>query len=105
MYNDWLTLFLCFSSTTTLQKIMRALLLFLILLSLSLTDTTCASNTVYVKFIMHTGVFGSENESFEIYDGNTLLYTSPVFESNALREWEHCLTATVNNQYTLQVKY
>ena len=105
MYNDWLTLFLCFSSTTTLQKIMRALLLFLILLSLSLTDTTCASNTVYVKFIMHTGVFGSENESFEIYDGNTLLYTSPVFESNALREWEHCLTATVNNQYTLQMKH
>ena len=54
---------------------------------------------------MHTGVFGSENESFEIYDGNTLLYTSPVFESNALREWEHCLTATVNNQYTLQMKH
>ena len=84
---------------------MRAFLLVLILLSFSLSDNTCEGNTVYVKFLMKTGVFGSQNESFEIYDGASLLYTSPVFESNTLREWEHCLQATVNNQYTLQMKH
>ena len=55
---------------------------------------------MYVKFTKKSMTWASE-ESFKIYDGSTLLQTSPTFENSATREIESCLTASTNNQYTL----
>ena len=47
-------------------------------------------------------MYASE-ESFKVYNGATLLYTSPTFATNEVRTIEQCLSASTNNQYTLQL--
>ena len=68
-----------------------------------MTELTCPSDKVYVKFIKQCYNFASE-ESFEIWDGNDLLYKSPTFVDKALRTIEYCLNATEHSQYTLKIK-
>ncbi len=68
-----------------------------------MTELTCPSDKVYVKFIKQCYNFASE-ESFEIWDENDLLYKSPTFVDKALRTIEYCLNATEHSQYTLKIK-
>ena len=68
------------------------------------TQTTCASDEVYVKFTKKSGANYANEESYQVYSGSTLLVTSPTFVNNEERTVESCLTATTNNQYTLLLK-
>ena len=45
----------------------------------------------------------ANEESFKVYNGATLLYTSPTFATNEVRTIEQCLSSSTNNQYTLQL--
>ena len=45
----------------------------------------------------------ANEESFKIYDGSTLLYTSPIFANNENRVIEKCITSTTNNQYKIDL--
>ena len=74
-----------------------------LLVCFALTELTCPSDKVYVKFIKQCYNFASE-ESFEIWDGNDLLYKSPTFVDKALRTIEYCLNVTEHSQYTLKIK-
>ena len=56
-----------------------------------------------MKFIKNSGSSYANEESFEVYDGSTLLYTSPTFANNEERTIEECLTSSTNNQYTLRL--
>ena len=60
----------------------------------------CDSNQNYLKIIKKTGSWANE-ESFEIRNGNTALYTSPSLTNNQVRTIETCLTSTTNSIYTL----
>ena len=56
-----------------------------------------------MKFVKKTGMYYANEESFKIYDGSTLLYTSPTFANNDIREIEQCISATTNNQYKIDL--
>ena len=67
------------------------------------SDLTCTSGQTYVKFYKVCGSSYASEESFEIYDGSTLLYTGDDFANNEERTIEQCLTSSTNNQYTLKL--
>ena len=56
-----------------------------------------------MKFVKKTGMYYANEESFQIYDGSTLLYTSPTFANNDIREIEQCISTTTNNQYKIDL--
>ena len=72
-------------------------------MSLVLSDLTWTSGETYVKFVKKCGVSAASQESFEVYSGSSLLYTSPAFANNEERTIEQCLTSSTNNQYTLKL--
>ena len=63
----------------------------------------CNSNQNDLKIIKKTGSWANE-ESFEIRNDNTALYTSPSLTNNRVRTIETCLTSTTNSIYTLRMK-
>ena len=63
----------------------------------------CDSNQNYLKIIKKTGSWANE-ESFDIRNGNTALYTSPSLTNNQVRTIETCLTSTTHSIYTLRMK-
>ena len=71
--------------------------------SIALSDLTCSDGQTYVKFIKNNGDSFADEEVFEVYDGSTLLYTSPQFANNEVRTIEQCLTSTTNHQYILKM--
>ena len=60
-----------------------------------------SSNQVYTKITKKTRSFSSE-QSFRIYSGSTVVYTSS-FAASGEREIEVCLSASTNHQYTLEM--
>ena len=72
------------------------------LVSFALGDITCNAGETYFKFVKYSGMYANE-ETFRIYDGNVLLYTSPTLVSSEPRTIEECLTSSTNNQYSLQL--
>ena len=72
------------------------------LVSFALSDLTCNDGFTYFKFVKNCGQYANE-ESFKIYNGDQLLYTSPTFATNEVRTIEQCLSSSTNDQYTLQL--
>ena len=72
-------------------------------MSIALSDLSCSSGQTYVKFVKICGGSYAYEESFEVYSGSTLLYTSPTFANNEERTIEKCLTSTTNDQYTVKM--
>ena len=56
-----------------------------------------------MKCEKHSGIEYANEESFQVYDGDILLYTSPEFANNEIRTIEYCLPSSVNHQYTLKL--
>ena len=56
-----------------------------------------------MKFVKKSANYYANEESFKIYDGSTLLYTSPIFANNENRVIEKCITSTTNNQYKIDL--
>ena len=56
-----------------------------------------------MKFVKKSAYYYANEESFKIYDGSTLLYTSPIFANNENRVIEKCITSTTNNQYKIDL--
>ena len=67
------------------------------------TALDCSSNEVYSKITKKTGNWASE-ESFKIYAGGALAYSSPSLVNNQERVLEVCLSSATNNQYTIEMK-
>ena len=63
----------------------------------------CESSQVYAKFVKKTVDWAGE-ESWQILNGTTVIYTSPSLSNYAIRTIETCLTASANSQYTLKMK-
>ena len=63
----------------------------------------CESSQVYAKFVKKTANWAGE-ESWQILNGATVIYTSPSLSNYAIRTIETCLTASANSQYTLKMK-
>ena len=80
----------------------RFLAMYVRLVSFALGDITCNAGETYFKFVKYSGMYANE-ETFRIYDGNVLLYTSPTLVSSEPRTIEECLTSSTNNQYSLQL--
>ena len=72
------------------------------LLAVFASALDCLSDQVYTKITKKTAYFSSE-ESFRIYSGSTVVYTSPSLTDNDEREIEVCLSASTNHQYTLEM--
>ena len=72
------------------------------LIAIIASSLDCSSSQVYTKITKKTGSFSSE-ESFRIYSGSTVVYTSPSFAASGEREIEVCLSASTNHQYTLEM--
>ena len=87
-----------------LPLFMRTHLLFLCnIVSFALSDIVCTPQQTYVKFIKKIGQYYANEESFKIYSGSSLLYTSPPFAVNEERTIEQCLATSTNNQYTVEL--
>ena len=71
----------------------------IVALSLSLE---CNFKQNYLRIIKKTGSWASE-ESFEIRNGATALYTSPSLTNNQVRTIETCLPSITYSIYTLQM--
>lgn len=56
-----------------------------------------------MKFVKNCGESWASEESFNVYSGSTLLYTSPTFANGEVRTIEQCLTSSTNNQYTIEL--
>ena len=67
-----------------------------------MSDITCQPNQVYVKVCKKSTSYSSE-EVYEIYNGETLLVTSPAIPDNTLHTAEYCLEASTNSQYTIKL--
>ena len=76
---------------------------FVNIVSFALSDIVCTPQQTYVKFIKKSGQYYANEESFKIYSGSSLLYTSPPFAVNEERTIEQCLTTSTNNQYTVEL--
>lgn len=63
----------------------------------------CPDDKVYAKMIKKTLSWGQE-ESFKIYAGETVVFTSPVFESVAERVMEACFATSTNHVYRIEMK-
>ena len=73
------------------------------IVSLIRSDLTCSSGQTYVKFVKNNPSSWASEESFKVYSGSTLLYTSPEFANSEVRTMEQCLTTSTNNQYTIEL--
>ena len=62
----------------------------------------CTSDQVYVKMTKKTLSWGQE-ESFKIYAGSSVVFTSPVFEVNAERVMQECLPVTQSHMYRIEM--
>ena len=62
----------------------------------------CPTDQVYTKITKKTMYFAVE-ESFKIYSGSTVIYTSPSLIDSDEREIEVCLSGPENHQYTLEM--
>ena len=69
----------------------------------ALSDLTCTSGQTYVKFVKKSGYSYANEESFKVYDGSTLLYTSPTFANNENRVIEQCISSSTNDQYVIDM--
>ena len=79
-------------------------ILFILSLTLNVLAIECTGDQVYFKYYKQSGAQYANEESFEIYSGNSKIFTSPVFANGELRINEHCLSSAVNNQYTIKLK-
>ena len=48
-------------------------------------------------------MYFAHEESFKVYDGSTLLYTSPTFANNENRVIEQCISSSTNDQYVIDM--
>ena len=71
--------------------------------SLIRSDVTCSTGETYVKFVKNNPSSWASEESFKVYSGSTLLYTSPEFANSEVRTIEQCLTTSTNNQYSIEL--
>ena len=62
----------------------------------------CAPNEVYVNITKRSLLFAKE-ESFQIFGGDKLLYSSPVFEDSQERTLEVCLPFSISSLYSLKL--
>lgn len=62
----------------------------------------CGINEVYIKFIKKTFEKANE-ESFKLFSGSQVVFTSPSLSDNYERSIEICIPKSVNNQYTLEM--
>ena len=72
------------------------------LVTLVYAQITCDSDKVYAKITKVTKDWANE-ESFKIFSGETIVYTSPSLQNSATRTLETCLPASTNNQYRLEM--
>ena len=79
-------------------------ILFILSLILNVLAIECTGDQVYFKYYKQSGAQYANEESFEIYSGNSKIFTSPVFANGELRVNEHCLSSAVNNQYIIKLK-
>ena len=56
-----------------------------------------------MKFLRKTSYSYSFEETFKIYVGSTLLFTSSTCPNNDICTTEQCVTSSTNNQYTLKL--
>ncbi|KAK8808957.1 hypothetical protein WA171_001086 [Blastocystis sp. BT1] len=62
----------------------------------------CAPNEVYVNITKRSLLFAKE-ESFQLFGGDLLLYSSPLFEDNQEQVLEVCLPFSVSSLYCLKL--
>ena len=62
----------------------------------------CAPNEVYVNITKRSLLFAKE-ESFQLFGGDMLLYSSPLFEDNQEQVLEVCLPFSVSSLYCLKL--
>ena len=62
----------------------------------------CAPNEVYVNITKRTLLFAKE-ESFQIFGGDVLFYSSSLFEDNQDQILEVCLPFSVSSLYSLKM--
>lgn len=96
--------FQCFiESSFCLRNLeMSIIILCAFLICGALSENTCLSYQVYMKLSKMSTSYASE-ESIKIYSGSTLLETTPTLVNNQLRTIEYCLTASTNNQYSIEL--
>ena len=82
---------------------MRITAVCLLVLSLALSTMECTAGQTYMKFTKYSTYYANE-ETWEIYDGSTKIYTSPVLANSQYRIIETCLSSSTNDQYTLKLK-
>ena len=56
-----------------------------------------------MKFVKNNPSSWASEESFKVYSGSTLLYTSPEFANSEVRTIEQCLATSTNNQYSIEL--
>ena len=66
------------------------------------SGTDCSSTEVYAKITKKTTLFAIE-ESFNIFAGSTLVYSSPSLTNSDERVLDVCLPVSSNSQYTLEM--
>ena len=76
--------------------------MFILCIAVFASALDCPSNQVYTKITKKTASFASE-ESFTIYSGSTIVYSSPSLTDNDERVIEVCLSGSTNHQYTLEM--
>ena len=76
------------------------ILVFIVFL-LSVAISECPSNQVFMRFTKTSGEYAND-ESFYIWDGSSVVYSSPPFVSSVTVSFEHCFEPTINNQYRIQ---
>ena len=54
-----------------------------------------------MRFTKTSGEYAND-ESFYIWDGSSVVYSSPPFVSSVTVSFEHCFEPTINNQYRIQ---
>ena len=62
----------------------------------------CAPNEVYVNITKRSLLFAKE-ESFQLFGGDMLLYSSPLFEDNQEQVLEVCLPFSVSSLYCVKL--
>ena len=79
----------------------------LLIIGLSLVQQvksiSCSDNQVYAKFVKKTDKWAGE-ESWQILNGTTVIYSSPTMMSSQTKTIETCITTTTNSQYILRMK-
>ena len=77
-------------------------IVYLCLGTLVFCQLTCESGETFIKYKKVNKSLASQ-ESFEFWDGSTLLYQRSEMPNNVVVEEEICISASANNQYTLKL--